>query len=90
MNDADWARNANHEYRYTGRLYGEPADRPERFNECVDLDRRIGYPIDMKVLYSLQYGYWGFRINGSALQSYPTKQEAIDAYYCITGMCISQ
>lgn len=31
----------------------------------------------------LQYGFWGFRINGGSLWSYPTKQEAIDAFCAI-------
>lgn len=29
----------------------------------------------------LQYGFWGFRINGSALHSYPTKAQAEEAFY---------
>jgi hypothetical protein len=36
-------------------------------------------------LYKLQYGWWGFRIDGGFLYSYPTKEEAIAAYWRIMG-----
>lgn len=36
-------------------------------------------------LHRLQYGYWGFRINGGYLHSYPTKREAEMAYWLIVG-----
>lgn len=32
--------------------------------------------MDVSPLYSLQFGWWGFRVNGGALQSYPTRAEA--------------
>lgn len=34
-------------------------------------------------LHPLQHGYWGFRIDGGALHSYPSKQEAEAAYWRI-------
>lgn len=37
------------------------------------------------IVYELQFGFWGFRLNGGALYSYPTKSEAIDAWLWFNG-----
>ncbi len=36
-------------------------------------------------LHRLQYGYWGFRIDGGALLSYATREEAVQAWREIHG-----
>lgn len=36
--------------------------------------------IDMNDVFPLQYDRWGFRMNGGAIQSFATKEEAILEY----------
>lgn len=37
------------------------------------------------IIHELQFGFWWFRLEGSALYCYPTKADAIEAWLWFNG-----